>query len=251
MPVYAYRMITDMTESLRNIGRNFFAKTPLVLSPDEFVAAFIDPDHVPKLREVQELVGFVGASSLYTSIPTSLGFKIKANIAFAGSAPIILPQYSRHGLQASCPDDIRAKVTKWADDRYSYGTAFGDAVDAIVWLNDQCGDLRAMSVMLPCIASVMSGISDQEDSKTNKRARKLVEQTRFGKLPKLPGPVKQRLMEVSALVNATTLVKDAPFPTTKLHEAVVQFYELISAPVRVNIFWGEDPNTVVPTASFV
>lgn len=253
MPVYAYRMIEEMRESLKKLGESFFAKTPLVLTGDEFIAAFIDPDHVAKIREVQSLVGFAGSSGTSATIHTSSGVVARVGINFNLEAPLLVPQYVRNGLQPTCPDELRDKITRWADERYSYGTAFGDALDAITWLNETCGDLRAMSVMLPCIVSVVSNITDDAEHRTAKRARKLTEQNRFGKLPKLPGPVKQRLMEVSALVNATTLVKDAPMPVTRKHDAMVAFRGDVNAPTgRTNIFYSNvDPSRTVPVASFL
>jgi hypothetical protein len=252
MPVYAFRMINDMHESLRRLAEQFYMHTQLALTPDDFIAAFIAPEHVTKLKEVQDLIGASGMSSTSTSLYASGGHACKVYVQFYGTSPVILPQYVRNGLQPTCPEELRERITTWVDQRLEYGQAFGDTIDAISYLNDECGDLRAMSLMLPCIGAIMANVSDDGESPVVKRARKLSEQTRFGRLPSLPPPVKQRLGEISALVNATTLVKDAVAPHRDAGTALLQFNNT-AAPVRANMFWtGEHTSgSAYPTASFI
>lgn len=219
MAVVSWKTLEVYTSSLKSLAEKFFDRTPLTLSGDEFVAAFIHPDHIEKLREVQALVGFVGSSSCSSTLATSDGQTATVGVSFYGSSPVILPQYVKRGLQPTCPQPVHDKIMAWIDDRVKFGTAFGDAIDAIGYLNDTCGDLRAMSIMLPCLATVMGQVSDDADNKTVKRARKLSSQRSFGALPKMPLATKQRLVEVSALVNSVTLVLDATPPEMQRGDA--------------------------------
>ncbi len=219
MAVVSWKTLDVYNSSLISLAEKFFERTPLTLSGDEFIAAFIHPDHIEKLREVQALVGYVGTGACGSTLATSDGQSVNVSASFMGSSPVILPQYVKRGLQPTCPESVREKILAWIDDRVKFGTAFGDALDAIRYLNDSCGDLRAMSIMLPCLSTVMGMVSDDVDNKTVKRARKLSSQRAFGTLPKLPAATKQRLLEVSALVNSVTLVLDATPPEMQRGDA--------------------------------
>lgn len=251
MPVYSYRMIQSLTDSLGTMATTLFSKTPLILSGDEFLAAFVDPEHLSMLKQVHEICRPTVPSYASTVFFAEGGETLQMQIAFAGNAPVILPQYIGHGLQATCPQEIKAKVDAWLAERISFGRAFGDAQDAIGYLNDNCGDVEAMTLMLPCLPSVMAGISTDGDSKVVKRAQKLTSLKRVGKLPRIPREVTQRLAEASAIVNATTLMQDAPMPTFKRFDAMFSVTSA-SGPARANIFYqNAEPNTAVPTASFL
>lgn len=210
MSVYNYRITDDIRYNIKQLAEMFFARTRLVITPDEFVAAFIDPEHVGKLREVQELVGFTGQNSIQTTVQSTAGGRYTVYLTFGGNAPIIIPQYAGKGLQPTCPDDVRAKIVGWVDERVRFGEAFGDAYDAVNLLNENCGDAAAMRVMLPCLPTVMAAQSADQDHRTVKRAKRVAESKRFGSLPRLPQSVKQRLIDISAVVNSVAMVKDAP-----------------------------------------
>lgn len=234
--VFGNRMLSELETSLTNMASKVFSKTPLILSGDEFVAAFVNPDHVAPLRQVEELVGRIGTgATTHTTLASANGENANIQVNFGGIAPIIMPQYVRHGLQPTCPGNVLAKITEWVEERFRLGAVFGDAIDALYYLNGTCGDLRAMSVMFPAMPTIMGAVSNDGDHRTVKRARKLTDSTGFGKLPKLPVTVKQRLIEVSAVVNATTLLNDAPDPTVNKHEAV--FTLLTAASSRNNLFY--------------
>jgi hypothetical protein len=97
----------------------------------------------------------------------------------------------------------------------------------------------------------MSNISEDGENKAVKKAQKLASIKRFGSLPRLPRQVTQRLSEVSALVNATTLMKDAPVPEMQRHYACFTMRETVT-PNRVNIFYqNAEPTTRVPVATFM
>jgi hypothetical protein len=228
MSVVSWKTLSLYSDALKALAENFYIRTALRLTGEEFVSAFINPDHIDKLREVQALVGYVGTSTINSSLITTDGHSLAVHMAFVGSSPVSLPRYVSYGIQKSCPEPVKEKLTGWTDERVRIGTAIGDVLDAITHLNDQCGDLRAMSIMLPCLPTIMAQVSDDADNKTVKRARKLAGQKAFGSLPKLPMATKQRLLEASALVNAMTLTLDAPAAEMSRGDASVTGVSLVN-----------------------
>ena len=251
MPVYSYKMIENLLHSLENMAGLMFEKTPLVLSGEEFLKAFVDPEHIIMLKQVQEMCKPSLMSHTSTTLHSADGETLRIYAAFVGSAPVILPQYVGNGLQPTCPDDIRRKIDAWIVDRTSLGRAFGDAYDAIQFLNDKCGDVEAMALLLPCLPSVMANISSDGESKIVKRAQKLTTIKRFGKLPRIPREITQRLSEVSAIVNAVSLMKDAPNLSVERHSALLKMSSIANSN-RPNIFYqNADPHTPVQVARFI
>lgn len=234
--VFGTRMLDMLETSLRQISQKIFGPSALVLKPDEFVRAFINPEHVDTLTQVRELVGHVGLTSTVTKVNTSDGMEFDLSLAFNGWPPITMPQYVRHGLQPTCPDDVRARITAWLDERYQLGAAFGDVHDALYYLNQTCGDAKAVALMMPCLPTIMAGVSEDGDNATVKRARRITAAKSFGKLPALPVAVKQRLIEVSAIVNATAMMEKAESPTTTRGDAVLSFRDF--GGVRPSLFGG-------------
>lgn len=251
MAVYSYRMIESFRSSLNSMAATLFSKTPLVLGADEFLAAFVAPDHIPMLKQVEEICRPTITTYAATTLFTEDGGRLIAPIVFVGKAPVILPEYVRHGMQPTCPQEIKDKVTAWVAERVNFGYAFGDVNDALGYLNDTCGDVEAMSLMLPCLPSIMAGLSTDGDNKAVKRAQKLTSIKRFGKLPRIPRQVTQRLSEASALVNAVTLMQDASPPAQVRFDAQITVSGIASSQ-RVNVFYqNAEPNTPVPIASFL
>lgn len=251
MAVYSYRTLEQLRSSLSGMAATMFSRSPLILTGDEFLLAFVDADHIPMLKQVQDICRPASTGWANTVFHTADGEMVSMQIQFGGTAPVILPQYVRHGLQPTCPQDIKDKINTWLVERVNFGRAFGDAHDAIDYLNENCGDIEAMSLMLPCIPSIMANISTDAESKQVKKAQKLASIRRFGKLPRLPRQVTQRLAEVSALVNAVTLMQDAPVPEIQRYAACFTVRELTGS-LRTNIFYqNADPNTPVPVAAFL
>lgn len=219
MTAYSHRMLSDLEVSLHNLATQFFSRMPLILDPDEFIAAFIAPEHVEKLQDVRELVGHVGRDAITTNIAPRDGMGVPGwSITFGFRPPIILPQYVTHGLQPTCPDHIHEKIIAYIDERMRFGRAFGDALDALRELNSICEDAETITILMPCFPVIVGSISDDSEAKTTKRAQKLAQSKRVGKLPRLPRQVKDRLQEVSSIVNSVSLMRDAPIPETpKMH----------------------------------
>lgn len=251
MAVYSYRMMQQFQSSLSNMATTLFSKSPLILSSDEFLAAFVLPDHLPMLKEVQDICRPAGTGWASTSFTTQDGEALSMQIQFGGVSPTILPQYVRYGIQPTCPDDIKDRINAWIAERMAFGRAFGDVYDGLDYLNENCGDAEAMALMLPCFASIMANVTTDAESKTNRKAQKLASVKRFGKLPRIPRQVTTRLAEASALVNAVTLMGDAQTPELPRHAACFTV-SAVSGLTRPNIFYqNAEPNTPVPVATFL
>jgi hypothetical protein len=211
MPVFRTHVLSEIDTALMRIADIFYTKTFLVLSPDEFTEAFIDPAHMGLLFEAQSLIGSVGSSASTTKIaPEGSAHTMNADVAFAGNPPVPIPMYVANGLQPTCPDDLRARITAWATDRARFGMAFGTARIALNYLNERCADTRAMALYFPCLPQLMAGVSEDEKNYIVRRAQKLAQKTSVPKLPRLEPALKKALHEASAIVQAAAMASSAP-----------------------------------------
>jgi hypothetical protein len=209
MPVYAPKRMQELKAVLTQMAEGFLGRLPLVLTDQEFIAAFIHADHIQKLREVQELVGGVKQSGVVTTLSTSRGDKVVVYTAFGQNVPpTLIPSYVGGGMTETCPDGIAQKITDWADRRIELGNAWSDAYTCLDYLNSKCDSADTMARLLPCLPYVMSQIDDRQDARTTKAARKLNESTRIGRVPAIPRDVKDRMHEVSGVVSSYALIKD-------------------------------------------
>jgi hypothetical protein len=252
MAVYSGRSMLELTTSLSNMSRTFFSRMPLILEPDEFVAAFIAPEHVTKLREVEELIGFTGLNSCQAGVSSGSGVNLSLAIDFGIRPPIILPRYVVGGLQPTCPDHIRERIVHWVDERLRFGAAFGDAYDALLELNAICPDARTITTLFPCFPNILASISEDAEARTTKRAQALAQSKSVGVLPRLPREVKNRLQEVSAIVNSVALLKDAPLPETpRQHARLTRREDSSPTDTRYHIFDTGKPMQQARDASFL
>jgi len=250
MSVYSARIMNDIKTSLMSIASVMFAQTQLVLTADEFISAYISPDHVAKLKEVEQLVGFVGATSMYTNGQTSTGVGMRLYFSFKGHPPVILPRYTGSGMQPNCPEGVRSKITEWADERYRLGCIFGDALDALEHLNRTCGDDRAMNLMLPALVTIMAKNSNFEEDRMVKRAKKLNDRSGFGALPRMTPANRERLKEVSAVINMAAMLPDTQDYNLNQRDVLVARSNSANInDVRPNIFI--DPSEGMRVAAFL
>lgn len=240
MPVYSPKIMLDIKKSLESIAAHLTARTNLFLTGEEFIAAFVNPEHAPKLRDVQAMVGFVGSGSVHTNLYTSQDLKIRCYIGFRSNPPIILPRYVSNGIQPTCPPAIMEKLVEWADERYRIGCMFGDALDAIEYLNAESGDARAMAIMLPALVTIMAKNSTQEDDRMVKRAKKINDSKGFGSLPRMTPVNRERLKEISALINMAAMLESTPVPTLKNDGDGAVSLSTIPSSDRANIFDAGD-----------
>jgi len=201
--------IDGMRDAIRNRAHKMFTTNNLSLSPTEFIDTFIDPDHINALTEVQEIVGEVGmqwaSSEFYTDfgeVKELLSFSIN----FERRPPIILPKYVSDGPRISAPHDVRTKINQWVVERVRLGKVFGDAVDSLNWLNTNCKDTRAMRAMFPALPTLLRDVAADDKSATARLAIKLDSSKAVTNLPTLPREVRDRILDASNLVSATTLL---------------------------------------------
>jgi hypothetical protein len=237
MLVFTHKVINQLESAVRNIAGTFFEHTKLVLSPEEYISAFIDKDHLDMLRQVQSLFGGpLTVGSMITNVASSSGDSVTMRYAFSGGMhPITVPPYAKHGLQSSCPVDLAVRIRSWVDERIRIGQVFGDAIDALNYLNFACGDLGAMRLVFPAIIPIMGNVSTDSEDKTVKRARQISESTKVGRLPKLTPLQRDRLSEVSAMVNMAVLSKNATIKQYKSMTAIM-FAESFNRKPSENVF---------------
>lgn len=239
MSVFTLNTITDLTGQVRVLANRFTNAHPLTITAREFIDGFIQPDHVPVLKQTEEICGRIGNTSsvsFFTETANRNGFRVV--VSFAGEAPIIIPDYVRNGLRADAPADIRSKIQDWVEHRFNYGVLFGDAVDALFFLNEVCADARSMTVMLPILPTLMRNINAEADSRTAKRAKRLAELKSVGSLPILPRAVTQRLQDISHLMTAVNMIEGVERPRVESGGATLEFYSGYDVPKRQHMFAG-------------
>jgi hypothetical protein len=210
MAVYKMRTMDEIFAALKKVARRLTDECTLTLSPNEFIQAFVLPEHVEPLKQVQGIVGTVGDTSSLTKLATSEGTLVYTYITFGFSEPpIILPKYIRDGMTSAAPDSIVEKVTAFVDERFRLGRIFGDAVDALHYLNEHSGNAAAMSVFFPALPTLLSLSDPNPDSANAKRAKRLAESKSFGSLATLPREVKLRMLEVSSLVMTASMLEES------------------------------------------
>lgn len=218
MAVYKFRTMDALYGAIRRIGGTLFGDFRCKLTAPEFISAFIQPEHVAPLRQVQDMVGLVGNHAFYSKFMTSDDVEAKLTVLFArNEPPIILPNYVSDGVTKSAPEDVVLKMRAFVDERVRLGRLFGDAIDSVRYLNDHCGNANAMSVMFPVLPALMkyADPDGQNDSSFAKRASKLASAKSFGTLPKLPQAVKQRILEASNAVQTSLMLDQTNGPDEK------------------------------------
>lgn len=211
--VYTHKQMETLISGVNKLAAKYFNVTTLILTEGEYVQAFIEEDHVPVLMKTQELVGAIGESGAQLSQIKVADTQLNIMIVFhTARSPILVPTYARNGLASSCPASLKERIESWVTERLRVGSLFGDALDALSYLNMNCGNEGAMSVMFPALALCFREFDPSDQSSTAKRAQKILNTKSFGSLPSLTREVKNRLIEVSNLLTACTLLDDNMMP---------------------------------------
>ena len=240
MAVFTWRTMDDIKSAVGVFANRLLSGSVYIMPPDDFIAAFIEPDHVAPLKQTQDLVGFVGNTSAGIKLWTSDKVQTLAACAFGGSQPpIILPHYVTNGVTRHCPDDLRSRIQSWLDERYRLGRMFGDAWDAIYWLNDNCGNAAAMSVMFPALPSLLKTSAPDAEATNAKRAQRIVNSKSFGSLPKLPREVKVRMMECSDLMMSVSMLEAPASYSIKPREAYLDVGSIMRVPDFIYGHFGQ------------
>lgn len=239
MPIFQGLMLIGLQAQIRTLAIRFFGVHQLVLLSDEFVSAYINPDHIKTLRETESLCGRIGpTASIMSTAITSNGKMIRLYLNFRSSAPIIMPDYIRSGIQPTAPVDVAQKIQEWVDMRWEYGCKFGDAYDALDYLNVVCADARDMAVMFPILSTLMRNTTDDAESRNAKRAKKLADPKGCGTLPSLPRDIVYRIQELSSFLLAVNMLDVPKQAVTSTGDAEVSFYQGYDTIKREPMFKG-------------
>jgi hypothetical protein len=251
MPAYNVRTLERLRYGVNYLADNFHSHNRLILTPEEFIAGFIDPEHVPVLRAAQELVGGLGVSSQKIKISgtaTTLWFQTN----FTGASLLPMPQYVENGLTRHAPETLRNRITQWVDARVETGRMFGDAIDALDWLYQSAGNAAAAMLMFPAIPVLLMQGEDAVGYYA-KVTQSMRETKNIGVMPKVAPEVRARLVQVSSFLLACTLVEykhagDIP-EIIPAHTAVLHPSGIVNN-TQLNLFLSEGYNSTQPVASF-
>jgi hypothetical protein len=191
------------------------------LSNQDFIKAFIAPEHLPILKTTEEICGLIGNNggvSTMLAIPDT-NIKVRLYLSFYRSKPpIITPQYVTNGPLE--PDNFGVQgVVTWLTERVRQGLLLGDAFEALSYLNNTCSDARAFRAVFPAIAVLVNDCARSDDPKDpmRKLAARIQNNQEVRTLPRLPREAMQRLISASDLINATTLLEEQEVSPPKDH----------------------------------
>lgn len=240
MPVFPNDMIVKMQEVLSQMVQTYCGKTMLTLTESELVQTFIRPDHVPFLKEAQEIVGVFGANTRFEFPLPINDMDIRLETVVASGEPLLLPKYVRGGLQPSAPEAVRDKIEAWAKDRLRVGLAAGDAHVALRKLNGTCSNAKAFCTMFPALTTLMSRVPADEKRSRKKReaepfpfverARRIMDTKSMGELPQMQREDRERIYTASTVVNAITLVEGADTPKCPKNGALIYLKTIYTGP---------------------
>ena len=228
MAVFTYRTMDALYNVVRRASSDLLNESDFRLPPDDFIATFVRSEHVDPLKTTESLVGNVGDSSTSSKIRMEDNHKAAIYIRFAGiTPPIILPPYIVDGPNPDADPAIVAKLTEYVTERVRLGRMFGDCLDTLHYLNDNCGNGPAMAVMFPCLPAMFTEagrFENDPESQHFKRAARIREAKTFATLPRVLPEVKDRMLMASNLIqNVMMLDKSKGNPTkSKPGEAIIE-----------------------------
>lgn len=207
MPAFSDRYFENIVGAYQSKVAQMFSKMSLIMTHEEFISGFIQPEHIDILKKTEEIVGFVGNSS--TSITYSRFPYSSMWMSFRRKPAIILPKYVEKGPRGNAPIEIINKFDAWVWERFRLGCDAGDALDAINMLDDMCPTPQVFAALFPAITTILSWVSHDEESKERKLAEKLTTLGNVSGIPALPREIKLRLLELSSFVQTISLTLGA------------------------------------------
>lgn len=217
MPAFNYAILSEILETLTNVCKEALEKSPCYLTVDEFVEAFIRPEHVEKLRDVSDLLGNPAVTAQWkvtSPVESASPDMLRMSLTFYQQPGMFVPPYITQGFAITTP--AGQKISAWAKERREHGILLGDAYDAMNWLNDACGNAKAMSLVFPALQPLMvragakyPASPNGEEDRMTKRANSITNTKALGTMPVLPREVIDRIRSASALVQAFLLTDEA------------------------------------------
>lgn len=201
----------------------FFQVQAHMMTNQDFIDAYIRPEHVAILNTTREICGDVGGHAFGVGINHRADFlgvrHAPVAMSFVGAPPIIIPLYVS---RASHDDEhpVVVKLAEWLRERIRQGLLLGDALDSFAFLNNTCADARAFRVVFPAISLLVNDCARSDDPKDpmRKLAARIQGNQEVRTLPRLPREVMQRLIAASDIINTTSLMEaDAEMPRVAGH----------------------------------
>jgi hypothetical protein len=217
------KMISTLEGSVRLLSDRMLKYMHVPLTPDEFVATYIRPEHVGVLHETEAACGFIGSTS--GSLASGVD-NLRLYVSFIGRPPIILPEYIKNEIQPDAPPEVVKRIRDFATQRVELGNKFGTAIDALYWLNGNCRDVNSFRVMFPALPALLNQLSDDPKSVTSKQAARLASVRNFAPLPAISQEGLQAMREASALLQAASMLPKpeiTSYGTGAPGEAIVTF----------------------------
>lgn len=216
MPVLNYGQITEVLNTLKSVCSRTLSKSPCYLTREQFIEAFIQPDHVDKLREVHDLIGSPGAGGRNIKVQTTItdaDTPLVSYMSFLKNPGILVPDYIKSSYDPTT--DAGKVIMAWAAERREIGLLLGDAYSALSTLNEMCGNAKALALMFPALTPIMARVGASASGELNqdnplaKRARAISNAKSIGSLPSLPREVIERIRSASAMVSAMIMAEEA------------------------------------------
>lgn len=225
MAIFNYAQISQIRTNLVTALGAYVMQLQPILTEDEYQSCFFLPEHVQALRNIIKIVGDIPVGiGLHTKLVTTGGRKTAVYVCPPTThRPLPPPLYAQSGLVDTAPPELRARLTEFADARQRAGEAFGDAWDAIVWLNSVCDKASTMKIMFPALPALMV-VPNDPDHLMSRKAAKLVAATSFGVLPQMSQTSRKRFQDASAFINAVSLTRGNQLKAIPTNCYVVQSY---------------------------
>jgi hypothetical protein len=203
------RRMTSLETAIKKRGNTLFDACKFEITPKDFVELYINPDHIPILNTTREICGDIGTQwAIESRCETNVAAvpQVRISISFGGKSPIIIPQYVSKGWQAG-EHPLKDQIIEWLNDRITKGILFAQATEAITYLNAICSDFRAFRALFPAISILINDCAgDDPRDPMRKLAARVHKNQDIKSMPRISREAKLKLLEISELITATTLL---------------------------------------------
>jgi hypothetical protein len=176
---------------------------------DEIYYAMVNPDHVPKLREVEGLVGTVQRHSQYSLSAPQPFTNTRLTMHFADAITRLLPAYCSTGFQEAADRDVMEKIEAWMQRRYYIAQGFTKLNIVLEELDRKLNNPAQLRFYFNGIVALLRM---NEDSLV--LANKLEAATFPGRLPSIDPELRQAGLDSSKFLSQMLLLpKETPNPS--------------------------------------
>jgi len=201
------KLLDEVQRRIKAIGENYYGLNEVRLTPNEFIQAFIMPEHVPVLMRASELCGGIAVNSSYPmKLHPENDPEVRVTLRLRGDCPVPIPTYVGNGLSEQCPSLLRDRIMSWVTDRVYAGDILGDLYDAITIFDRTLHNLRSFAIMVPCLPMIVQSL---RNGSYEKILKKMGKGTDF-KLPNLPPEVAERVQKSNAFYTGLSMLTIKP-----------------------------------------